>query len=318
MRSYFAAERPRDADMVTQPRSWRKACHDGIWRWYSLVAWRGNRSERSSTHNVINLLTIIGVGFVLGIRHATDPDHVIAVTTIVSRQQSIRHAGVIGVLWGLGHTITIVLVGTGIIAFNLAIPPRIGLAMELAVGLMLIVLGVLNLTGITRRITERFTPEHSAGVVHSHVHQHGGGQHVHTHAHDPDAHLGLEENPQGPVQQLLQRLGLYQLLRPLAVGIVHGLAGSAAVALLVLTTIRDPRWAIVYLLVFGLGTIAGMMVITMLIGVPFAYTGQRFTRFNQGLGVASGLISVAFGLFITFHIGFVDGLFTSHPTWTPH
>jgi high-affinity nickel-transport protein len=267
---------------------------------------------------MINLLTVIGVGFVLGIRHATDPDHVIAVTTIVSRQQSIRHAGVIGVLWGLGHTITIVLVGTGIIAFNLAIPPRVGLAMELAVGLMLILLGVLNLTGITRRITERFTPEHSADIVHSHVHQHEGGQHVHTHAHDPDAHLGLEERPQGPVQQLLQRLGLYQLLRPLAVGIVHGLAGSAAVALLVLTTIRDPRWAIAYLLVFGLGTIAGMMVITMLIGVPFAYTGQRFARFNQGLGVASGLISVAFGLFITFHIGFIDGLFTTHPTWTPH
>ncbi|HST09758.1 MAG TPA: hypothetical protein VLL05_05245 [Terriglobales bacterium] len=264
------------------------------------------------------MLTIIGVGFVLGIRHATDPDHVIAVTTIVSRQQSIRHAGVIGILWGLGHTITIVLVGTGIIVFNLTIPPRIGLAMELAVGLMLIVLGVLNLTGITRWITERFTPEHTASVVHSHIHRHGGEAYVHTHEHDPDAHLGFEEKPQGPGQRLLQRLGLYQLLRPLAVGIVHGLAGSAAVALLVLTTIHEPRWAIVYLLVFGLGTIAGMMVITMLMGVPFAYTGQRFERFNRGLSVASGLISVAFGLFITFQIGFVDGLFTSHPAWTPH
>lgn len=268
--------------------------------------------------HMLNLLTIIGVGFVLGIRHATDPDHVIAVTTIVSRQQSIRHAGVIGILWGLGHTITIVLVGTGIIVFNLTIPPRLGLAMELAVGLMLIVLGVLNLTGTTRWITERFTPEHSAGVVHSHIHRHGGEAHVHTHEHDPDAHLGIEEKPQGPGQRLLQRLGLYQLLRPLAVGIVHGLAGSAAVALLVLTTIHEPRWAIIYLLVFGLGTIAGMMVITMLMGVPFAYTGQRFERFNRGLSVASGLISVAFGLFITFQIGFVDGLFTNHPAWTPH
>jgi len=267
---------------------------------------------------VFDLLTIIGVGFVLGVRHATDPDHVIAVTTIVSRQQSIHHAGLIGILWGLGHTITIVLVGTGILVFNLAIPVRVGLAMELAVGLMLIVLGVMNLTGVTRWITERFTPEHAAGVVHAHVHQHGGESHVHTHAHDGDAHLGLEENPQGPWQQFLETLGLYQLLRPLAVGIVHGLAGSAAVALLVLTTIHDPRWAVAYLLVFGLGTIAGMMVITMLMGVPFAYTGQRFANFNRGLGIASGLISVAFGLFITFQIGFVDGLFTSHPTWTPH
>jgi high-affinity nickel-transport protein len=266
---------------------------------------------------MVSLLTIIGVGFVLGVRHATDPDHVIAVTTIVSRQQSIRHAGLIGILWGLGHTITIVLVGTGIIVFNLAIPPRIGLAMELAVGLMLILLGMMNLTGVTRWITERFTPEHSAGVVHSHVHRHGGEAHVHTHAHDPDAHLGLEEKPQGPVQRLLDRIGLYQLLRPLAVGVVHGLAGSAAVALLVLTTIHEPRWAVAYLLVFGLGTIAGMMVITMMLGVPFAYTGKRFSNFNRGLSVASGVISVAFGLFITFQTGFVGGLFTSHPSWVP-
>src|SRR5215468_5368708 len=106
---------------------------------------------------MVNLLTIIGVGFLLGIRHATDPDHVIAISTIVSRQQNIKHAGLIGALWGVGHTITIVLVGAGIILFNLAIPPRIGLAMELAVGLMLILLGVLNLTGATRRVTERFT-----------------------------------------------------------------------------------------------------------------------------------------------------------------
>jgi high-affinity nickel-transport protein len=128
----------------------------------------------------------------------------------------------------------------------------------------------------------------------------------------------LEDTPQSPVQQMLAKVGLYQLLRPLAVGVVHGLAGSAAVALLVLTTIRDPRWAIGYLLVFGLGTIAGMMVITMILGAPFAYTGKRFANFNRGLGVASGVISVAFGLFITIQIGFVDGLFTAHPHWTPH
>ena len=84
-----------------------------------------------------------------------------------------------------------------------------------------------------------------------------------------------------------------------------------------MTTIRDPHWAIVYLLVFGGGTIAGMMVITLAIGAPFAYTGRKFTNFNRGLGLASGLVSVAFGLFVTFQIGFVDGLFTAHPHWTP-
>jgi ABC-type nickel/cobalt efflux system permease component RcnA len=269
---------------------------------------------------MMNLLTMIGVGFLLGIRHATDPDHVIAVTTIVSRQRSIRHAGLIGILWGLGHTITILFVGASIILFNLVIPPRIGLAMELAVGLMLIFLGVLNLTGVTQWLTNRFMPTHThgGGVIHTHTHDHGPEIHAHVHGHNPEVHLHLEQKPESAFQKALARVGLYQLLRPLAVGIVHGLAGSAAVALLVLTTIRDPRWAIVYLLVFGVGTVAGMMLITMIIGAPFAYTGQRFAPFNRGLGVASGLISVAFGLFVTFQISFADGLFTASPHWTPH
>jgi len=268
---------------------------------------------------MVNLLTVIGVGFLLGIRHATDPDHVIAVSTIVSRQRHIRHAGLIGMLWGVGHTVTIVLVGTAIILFNLVIPPRVGLAMELAVGLMLILLGVLNLSGATQWITDRFTPLDGPGaVIHSHTHRHGEVEHAHVHSHQPDVHLHLDEKPRGPAQRLFERVGLYQLLRPLAVGIVHGLAGSAAVALLVLTTIRDPRWAVAYLLVFGVGTIAGMMLITMILGAPFAYTGRRFSNLNRGLGLVSGMASVAFGLFVTFHTGFVDGLFTAHPLWTPH
>lgn len=267
----------------------------------------------------MNLLTVISVGFLLGMRHATDPDHVIAVTTIVSRQRSIRHAGLIGILWGVGHTITILFVGAAIIVFNLAIPPRVGLTMELAVGLMLIFLGVLNLTGVTQWITNRFMPAHSHhGVVHSHEHTHNQNAHAHLHGHNPEIHLHLEQKPEGKFQKALARVGLYQLLRPLAIGLVHGLAGSAAVALLVLATIHDPRWAVVYLLVFGVGTIAGMMLITMVIAAPFAFTGKRFANLNRGFAVASGLISVAFGLFVTFQIGFVDGLFKANPHWIPH
>ncbi len=267
---------------------------------------------------MVSLLTVIGVGFLLGMRHATDPDHVIAVTTIVSRQQSIRRAGLIGILWGIGHTLTILFVGAAIILFNLAIPPRVGLTMEFAVGLMLIFLGILNLTGVTQWITNRFTPAHThAGAVHAHPHKHGVDAHAHIHGHNPEVHMHFEQKPEGNLQKALARIGLYQLLRPLVVGLVHGLAGSAAVALLVLATIRDPRWAIIYLLIFGVGTIAGMMLITMIIAAPFAYTGKRFINFNRGLTVASGLISVAFGLFITVHIGFIDGLFTANPHWIP-
>src|SRR6185437_13958994 len=269
---------------------------------------------------MVNFLSIIALGFLLGMRHATDPDHVIAVSTIVSRQRGIGQAGIIGALWGIGHTITIFVVGAAIILFHVVIPPRLSLAMELAVGLMLILLGVFNLTGITQWITHRFTPQGSDGTrVHSHLHAHDGIVHEHVHGHSPEVHMHFDPvKPRGLMSRVLRKLGLYQFLRPLAVGLVHGLAGSAAVALLVLAEIRDPRWAIAYLLVFGIGTIAGMMLITMAIGAPFAYTRKRFAPFHRGLGVASGLLSLGFGLFITFQIAITDGLFATHPHWTPH
>jgi ABC-type nickel/cobalt efflux system permease component RcnA len=266
---------------------------------------------------MITLLSIIALGFFLGMRHATDPDHVIAVTTIVSRQRSVKQGALIGVLWGLGHTLTIFVVGAVIILFSVVIPPRVGLTMELSVGLMLILLGILNLTGILRWVTDTFTPAQQAGV-HSHPHAHGDYVHVHPHGHSPEAHPHAEsQTPQGWLDQTFGKLGVYQILRPLVVGIVHGLAGSAAVALLVLTTIRDPRWAIAYLLVFGIGTIAGMMLITAAISMPFTYTSTRLAGVNRWLSVASGLISLGFGLFIAYRIGFVDGLFTGNPQWTP-
>jgi uncharacterized membrane protein (DUF441 family) len=101
------------------------------------------------------------------------------------------------------------------------------------------------------------------------------------------------------------------------VGLVHGLAGSAAVALLVLSTIREPKWAILYLLIFGVGTIAGMALITAAIALPFSFAGDKFPRLNRGLITASGLVSLGFGLFVCYHIGLVDGLFTSQPIWIP-
>jgi high-affinity nickel permease len=265
---------------------------------------------------MITLLSIVSLGFFLGMRHATDPDHVIAVTTIVSRQRSIRHAALIGVLWGLGHTITILAVGSAIILFGLVIPPKVGLSMELSVGLMLILLGVLNLSGFMRWITERVTPLQPG----RHAHPYGHGFIVHSHE------RGYDAERYGPVEGAVRsgwmyrtfgRLGVYQVVRPLAVGIVHGLAGSAAVALLVLTTIRVPSWAVFYLLVFGIGTVAGMMLITAALAVPFKFSDSRFVRLNRGLGLASGLVSLAFGLFIVYQMGFMNGLFTHNPNWIP-
>ncbi len=269
---------------------------------------------------MISGLAILVIGFFLGMRHATDPDHVIAVSTIVTRERSLSKAALIGALWGVGHTMTILVVGAAIILFNLVIPTRVGLSMELAVGLMLILLGILNLTGVTKWLSEKFSPAHPHLTgQHAHIHEHGSHLHFHTHAHAPaKEHHADELAAPRWLSSPFAKLGLFHSLRPLFIGIVHGLAGSAAVALLVLTTIHQPRWAVLYLLIFGVGTVAGMILITAAISLPFTYAGSRFVWMNRGLITASGLLSLGFGLFISYQIGFVDGLFTSHPIWKPH
>jgi high-affinity nickel-transport protein len=279
-------------------------------------------------------LLILVIGFFLGMRHATDPDHVVAVSTFVSREKSIARAGWIGVLWGIGHTITILIVGAAIILFGFVIPPRLGLALEFSVALMLILLGVLNLTGAMRWISHKLSPTHPAppaGSVteHSHVHFHGTHLHVHPHSHAEDAehhanfhqttaHHAAELDPPHWMAQPFAKLGWFHSLRPLLVGIVHGLAGSAAVALLVLSTIRSARWAIFYLLLFGVGTIVGMMLMTLAFAVPVTLAGNRFVWISRSMVTGTGILSLAFGLVMAYQIGVMDGLFSSHPSWTPH
>jgi ABC-type nickel/cobalt efflux system permease component RcnA len=261
---------------------------------------------------VTGLPAIAALGFFLGMRHATDPDHVIAISTIVTRARGTRHAALIGAVWGLGHTFTILVVGVGIILLGWVIPPRVGLSLELSVGVMLIILGLMNLSGLLARVP-------AGPASHAHAHPHGDYVHTHPHGHDPEAHSHApEQTPVAWLDHHLGTLGLYLLLRPLIVGVVHGLAGSAAVALLVLATIPSPAWAVAYLLVFGFGTIVGMMVITALIALPVSVAGPRRIALQRGLRVGSGLLSLGFGLFLAYHIGVVQGLFTGRPEWTPH
>src|SRR5215469_1245999 len=270
-------------------------------------------------------LLILAIGFFLGMRHATDPDHVVAVSTIVSRERSVPRAGWIGILWGVGHTLTILIVGAAIIWFGVVIPPRLGLTLELSVALMLVLLGILNLTGAMHWISHRFSPTHPKHHgTHSHLHSHGDYAHDRPHTHGSEAeqngavaHHAAELKPPGWLRYPFVRLGLFHSLRPLLIGIVHGLAGSAAVALLVLGTIRDARWAVLYLLIFGVGTIVGMMLMTLAFALPFTMAGKRFAWLNQGLVTATGVMSLVFGLFVAYRIGVVDGLFSTHPSWTP-
>jgi len=212
---------------------------------------------------MLDTLTPILLGALLGLRHATDADHVVAVTTIVARQRSWLQAARIGAVWGIGHSVTLFLLGGAIIGFRLVIPPRIGLGLEFAVALMLIGLGYANL---------RRRDEPSAPSLH----------------------------------------------RPFWIGVVHGLAGSAAVALLVLSTIRAPLEAAVYLLMFGFGTIVGMMLVTLLLAAPTVYAGARVARMQGSVRLAAGALSIVFGLLLARELIVDGGLFSAVPSWDPH
>jgi ABC-type nickel/cobalt efflux system permease component RcnA len=265
-------------------------------------------------------LSVLLLGFVLGMRHATDADHVIAVATIVSRERSLRGAAWIGGLWGLGHSVTILAVGGALVGLGVVIPPRVGLGMEFSVALMLVLLGVLSLTDARRRVRRALGHRHDGEppADHAHPHPHGDYVHSHRHGHGPGAHGHREDQtPQARLDRALGRFGVYQLARPVIVGIVHGLAGSAGVALLVVGVIRHPGWAAAYLLCFGLGTIVGMMLVTAAIAVPFAVTAHRFGAVHRHLATASGLLSVAFGLVMAYQVGVTEGLFGAAPPGSP-
>lgn len=196
-----------------------------------------------------------------------------AVGAIASRERSLGAALVVGASWGVGHALTLLLVGGALLAFGVDVPPRLGLALELSVAVMLILLGFANLTGLRGRFSSRST----ATAAFSHA---------------------LVEAPSSR-----------RLLRSLGVGVVHGLAGSAAVALLGIAAVSQPGLALVYLLLFGVGTLFGMLLLTLAMAAPVAFASQRFEELGQRLTRVAGAVSVAFGAFLFYEIGFVDGLF---------
>jgi High-affinity nickel-transport protein len=258
-------------------------------------------------------LPAVLLGLLFGVQHATDPDHILAVATIVSRTRRFGAGALIGIFWGLGHTATITAVGLAIIALNLTIAPAVGVLMELAVALMLMALGAARILWVFRgsdavplaHLTEPHLHEEAAGL-HSHPHAHGDRLHRHPHIHPP---RGL--------MLALQTVGPAQAIRSLCVGLVHGLAGSAAVALLALTMIRSAWAAAGYLLLFGVGTMAGMTAITALFSLPFAARTPLFQRWRRGFALGTGALSLAFGLYLAIDISFIQGFFLGHSVWLP-
>lgn len=244
------------------------------------------------------------LGLLFGIQHATDPDHVVAVATIVARTRRFGAGALVGAFWGLGHTVTTTAAGIAIVVFHVAVTPKAARALEMVVAVMLIGLGVARILWVFRDsdpvpATHLGEPHaHEPGpALHSHVHTHAGVAHRHPHAHPPARLL-----------RALQTVGPVQALRSAFVGLVHGLAGSAAVALLVLSTISGPAQAVAYLLVFGLGTMLGMTAITGVLSLPFTIGAPRIEGARRTLALATGALSLGFGIYLVIHVGLVDGL----------
>ena len=224
-------------------------------------------------------------GFVLGLKHALDADHLVAVSTMVGRSRSLWRSAWVGVAWGIGHTASLIVAAVAVILLRVTIPPAVALGMELCVGLMLIVLG----GDLIRRVaTGKIT-------IHSHVHEHADHRHVHLHVHTDAA------------QHVHHGVGR----RPFIVGLVHGMAGSAALMLFVLSTIANPLVGLLYVAIFGAGTIGGMLAMSALIGLPFAVASVRLSALLGRLQLAVGVGSVAFGVFYTWQVAVADRLFAS-------
>ncbi len=197
----------------------------------------------------MSLGMVLLLGLFLGMRHAFDPDHVVAVSTILSRSRSLRQAARVGVAWGLGHSLTILAAGVVMIAGGLVVPERMTLALEAFVGVMLLVLGVGNLLALRSGLESPHDDSRASG-----------------------------------------------LLRPIAVGVVHGLAGSAAVTLLILATIRQPLWAVAYLVIFGAGTVAGMVAVTCGLARALDEGTRRVGGFRRRFVMVSGAASIVLGV----------------------
>ncbi len=239
----------------------------------------------------LGLIAALILGIVLGFRHALDPDHVVAVSTIVSEYRNPFRSFWVGISWGLGHTTTLFLVGIVIIALRLAIPERLALFLEFAVGIMLVGLGV------------QVIYSHWKKKIHQHAHGHEEDAHSHFHAHTENpAHSPEHHGVRGVGKPFFRKKSYF-------IGTIQGLAGSAALTLLVLASIDSPLAGIGYILLFGLGSVLSMGVMTVIISLPFVFSANRLPNLNSFIQPGVGVLSILFGVFLMYRIGFTEGLF---------
>jgi ABC-type nickel/cobalt efflux system permease component RcnA len=229
------------------------------------------------------MTSLLLLGFLLGMRHALEADHLAAVASLATRSRSLLHTVSQGAAWGLGHTLTLLLAGGVCLLASVAIPARLARSLELGVGIMLLALGAEVLYRVRRR------------HVHMHVHRHDDGTvHLHAHSHAPDeaqspahrAHPHVHPHPAGFPR------------RALLVGLAHGLAGSAALLLLTLSTLSSRWLGLAYILVFGMGSILGMAILSAVIAVPLQGTARFLTRAYNVVETLTGLSTLAVGAWV--------------------
>jgi ABC-type nickel/cobalt efflux system permease component RcnA len=249
----------------------------------------------------VGALALLGLGLVFGLKHATEVDHVVAVSAIVSEHRNVLRSALVGGLWGAGHTASLVVVGVLVLVFRVAIPPRVANWLEFGVALMIIALGMLAVARVLRKRSD----------VHLHRHSHDGQSHVHVHFHEAGTEHVRAPSPDAPPSHshTIARLGF----KPFLVGAMHGLAGSAALTLLVLTQIQSVSLGLLYLALFGVGSTFGMLLMSGLIGLPFALSARRLSSFNYGLQTVAGGLSIAFGLWYAYETAIVNQLWRTTP-----
>ncbi|MDQ4119966.1 MAG: urease accessory protein UreH [Acidobacteriota bacterium] len=229
---------------------------------------------------------VLALGFLLGLKHAVESDHLAAVSTIVTERKSLFGSAIVGGVWGLGHTISLFVAGVFVLLLDFQISEQTERMLEFCVGAMLVLLGL----NVLRKLM-------FGAKLHFHAHEHGGRLHAHPHLHErgaadePHTHHGLSFSP-----------------RSLIVGMIHGLAGSAALMLLVIPTIESRPLGLLYILIFGAGSIAGMMLMSLLVGLPFTLTAGKFNRLNHAMQSVAGIASIGFGLLIVYEKGITEGL----------
>lgn len=209
----------------------------------------------------MSLFTILAIGFILGIKHSIEPDHVIAVSTIAGKTKKLWQTSLTGIFWGVGHTVTLLVTGMLLIGFKISLSEKWILTLEMLVGIMLVYLGIRAFLSFR-------------GIEHRHASSHKK-----------------------------------TYLKSVVIGFIHGLAGSSAMVLLTMNTMNSMGSAVLYMVIFGLGTCIGMLLFTGLLGLPFNAMQQR-VQLQRGLIQIAGGISTVYGIYYIYNLGMNEGLFS--------